>query len=587
VADSEEDEEPENAVSPTVTESRAYCRLETVGRTIVDFTQEGEKYVKDLLVYANKDLRAARTDGESVFLTAGTYEVQLGSFRPSTTTRASKETWYAVLFGNDGKEVAVTKPASDVPDWWEDKPYASGRTTLVLNKDVYNVRGVHAVYGDVLGNPVAPLCVSFKRILTATSSPTGAEVTAPTATDTTQAPPPTHTAPVIPPPSDTTAISPTVTVRLAEDLAGDASSTAKFSPEHWTTVPPDSIGIPSISRETVVPRVFVERRTLITQELQQSPLEVLERATPREREVLFFKLIQDELDRQRATGTDNVPVGVPARLVRRSYDADESRVPVSGEESQTTSETANPTRIGAEIITHRAGLIALRDSDGDGVTDYDEEHIYGTDPENPFTAGSVFSDGERVILGLDPTTDGAEPVIVESPRRTGTATPDIFGIASIDRVAGASTTRDGAEVVPGIRITGTGPAYSFITLYVYSTPIIITVRTDAAGTFEYTFEETLEDGSHEIYVTTVNNSGKILAKSEPIPFIKTAQAIEYTPASTLNADPVRMSMQRMITFGFFAALLVALSGIVWIGMYRVRRGDGAQPRLESNEQQTI
>jgi len=55
-------------------------------------------------------------------------------------------------------------------------------------------------------------------------------------------------------------------------------------------------------------------------------------------------------------------------------------------------------------------LIAItKDTDGDGLLDWDESNIYGTDPENSDTDGDRLSDGEEVNIGTDylnPDTDG-------------------------------------------------------------------------------------------------------------------------------------------------------------------------------------
>jgi len=47
------------------------------------------------------------------------------------------------------------------------------------------------------------------------------------------------------------------------------------------------------------------------------------------------------------------------------------------------------------------------DTDGDGLTDYDEENIHSTDPDDPDTDGDGMNDGDEVDAGRDPLS--AEP----------------------------------------------------------------------------------------------------------------------------------------------------------------------------------
>jgi hypothetical protein len=219
-----------------------------------------------------------------------------------------------------------------------------------------------------------------------------------------------------------------------------------------------------------------------------------------------------------------------------------------------------------KLVKERKGLASIRDRDGDGISDYDEETLYNTDPNNPFTGSSVLTDGERVLLGLDPRKADLEPVVVESPYERKAEIDNLYFVDEIEPLV--STTSEGAPEVLGVRrIKGRAQPLAFVTLYVYSTPIIVTVQADSAGTFDYIFDQTLEDGSHEIFVASVNNSGKIVAQSSPIPFVKTAQAIEYTPATVTGASPVDKTTQYMLIITLVTLLLIALTVVVWIGMH--------------------
>ena len=42
------------------------------------------------------------------------------------------------------------------------------------------------------------------------------------------------------------------------------------------------------------------------------------------------------------------------------------------------------------------------DTDNDGLNDFDELNIYGTDPLIPDTDGDGLKDGDEIVLGLDP-----------------------------------------------------------------------------------------------------------------------------------------------------------------------------------------
>lgn len=48
------------------------------------------------------------------------------------------------------------------------------------------------------------------------------------------------------------------------------------------------------------------------------------------------------------------------------------------------------------------------DTDGDGLSDYQEINIYHTDPKNSDTDGDGYSDGDEVKFGFDPNKNGGD-----------------------------------------------------------------------------------------------------------------------------------------------------------------------------------
>ncbi len=250
-------------------------------------------------------------------------------------------------------------------------------------------------------------------------------------------------------------------------------------------------------------------------------------------------------------------------------------------------------------LAQRDGLDLYRDSDHDGISDYDEVHIYHTDPNNAYTAGGNLTDGERVLLGLDPHSRSAVSVPVESPKTSGAQTNALFevtNIALVPQAAAAVVTVASSSVASGvavpvvatttatatttlpappqtIRFSGVGLPNSFVTIFVFSTPIVVTVKTDNNGAWTYTLDQSLENGQHEMYVATVDDAGRILAKSPAIPFTKQAEALDYTPLTiqeASNVSPLDILRQNFLVAAGVLLLVFVLIGLLTAGFWRNR-----------------
>lgn len=174
------------------------------------------------------------------------------------------------------------------------------------------------------------------------------------------------------------------------------------------------------------------------------------------------------------------------------------------------------------------------DPDKDGLTNNDE-YRYGTNPLDPDTDNDGKKDGEEVAAGTDPLKSSAkgdeDKITFENPKEAGTVKAEIYQVTNIEMVA---VSESGQKQM---KLTGKGPANSYINVYIYSgDPVIVTVKTDSNGDWTYTVDRELEDGSHEVYVAVTNNTGAIKAKSEPLPFVKTAQAVSVANAEKSIAE---------------------------------------------------
>ncbi|MCE9540935.1 hypothetical protein K8R03_00025, partial [Candidatus Kaiserbacteria bacterium] len=284
--------------------------------------------------------------------------------------------------------------------------------------------------------------------------------------------------------------------------------------------------------------------------------------------------------------TPPLPLTLDASIedIQRTIEAQTGqRVDVSPGSRQIAKEITTATQnIGEQQqkLAARDGLELYRDSDHDGVSDYDEKNIYRTNPESAYTAGSPLTDGERILLGLDPLATSTVQVPVESPKVAGEESKSIFEVRSIIRVAPAATTTRALatasttpETPEKIQISGRGLPNSFVTLYVFSTPVIVTIKTDENGLWTYTLDTPLEDGQHELYVASVNDSGKIIAKSPPVLFTKTAEALDYQPLVIQDiSEPTPLDTLRqnfLVTGGVIALIFIGIA-VVASGIWRQR-----------------
>lgn len=178
-----------------------------------------------------------------------------------------------------------------------------------------------------------------------------------------------------------------------------------------------------------------------------------------------------------------------------------------------------------ELRKKRSDGLTAVDTDGDGISDIDETKLYGTDPNNPDTDNDGITDGIEITRGYNPTDATPEAVIhFESPQEVvGLVRNDVIQIEEVVPVV----TSGPSKTLVSTQIRGQALPNSFVTLYIFSTPTVVTIRTDLDGRFVYTYDKELDDGQHDVYAAVTDNAGEIIAHSNPFSFIKEAQA--FTP----------------------------------------------------------
>jgi len=216
------------------------------------------------------------------------------------------------------------------------------------------------------------------------------------------------------------------------------------------------------------------------------------------------------------------------------------------------------------IRSERSNWSSSLDTDEDGISDFDEENLYNTDPTEADTDNDGFTDGVEIIRGFNPLSEEAEAIIeFESPKDSFALVRD--DVLSVDEVSAVLTTADESAQVFA-RIVGRGIPNSFVTVYIFSSPIVVTVRTDADGSFAYTLDRELADGTHDVFVALTDNTGSILGQSNPFSFIKEAEA--FTPVDAAeeqvvtNENVVEITNQN--TYGTVAGVGILALGIILI-----------------------
>lgn len=225
-----------------------------------------------------------------------------------------------------------------------------------------------------------------------------------------------------------------------------------------------------------------------------------------------------------------------------------------------------------QVLTKRTGTRAYYDTDQDGVTDYDEVNIYKTDPTIIDSDGDGFGDGAELLArtnplggskltGGDESTLSDESVDFYNPMISGVSEPTLLSVSSVE-VAEIGENALGSSTAKKLKMSGFAQSNSFVTLYIFSEPIIVTVKADATGAWVYTLDKELADGTHQIYSAITDAGGRILAKSDPLPFVKVASAVSFGAESPIEA----LEQPGFFSGASLYAMIAMLIGILGVAL---------------------
>ncbi len=193
------------------------------------------------------------------------------------------------------------------------------------------------------------------------------------------------------------------------------------------------------------------------------------------------------------------------------------------------------------LVEQRVGARSVVDSDNDGVTDYDEINIYGTDPERVDSDNDGVEDGVELLARTNPMSSSSPDSATLLPEKPSLEVLTSQGVAALDLyavdgivVAEVGTTSSGVLTAKRLTFSGRALPNSYATISIFSDPVVVTVRTSEAGVWEYTLDSELPDGTHHVVVALADAGGRAIARSEPLPFVKRASAVSIGSTELLG-----------------------------------------------------
>lgn len=147
---------------------------------------------------------------------------------------------------------------------------------------------------------------------------------------------------------------------------------------------------------------------------------------------------------------------------------------------------------------------------------------------------------------------------------------DNISVSNLENV----TTKVDSKDKQTLKITGKTTPNSTVIIYVYSDPLVITTKSDNEGNWQYSIEDPLEPGKHEVYAIVDNGDG-VYKRSDPMSFlISTASATATNPnglSLTLSEPPKKTPTQSSSNLIIYVAGSIAVLVVALICLYMIFR----------------
>ncbi|EKE25339.1 MAG: hypothetical protein ACD_5C00205G0004 [uncultured bacterium] len=208
-----------------------------------------------------------------------------------------------------------------------------------------------------------------------------------------------------------------------------------------------------------------------------------------------------------------------------------------------SAETSDSDKSLDDVETMKILLLSETTANPNNETENQEGSDEGVDSSNTENTGGKKSEensnDSKILTGqvfTQPTVVLASDLEKEkNPKLSGDLTENlsIGNVELIKKYDGQKSLLFSGKVEPN----------SSFNIFIFSKdPVVMTIKADENGEWSYEMTKDLADGQHEVYIAVTERDGRIVTKSEPFAFVKTAEAATAIPVSEL--DEYKSPMQR-------------------------------------------